>query len=587
MPQDPYASIATAAADPYSSIASQDRSAVSPIAPPTMAKPRVNMHPSFLIGDPNKDSTPQPISEVGKGIARNLYQVSAPGIAASILHQDKPGLVSRIPKVGPSLERNATPARRLPGQLIENFALMSAPEGGAEGGASRVAEAERPSAASPTRIASPSAEPSTVLGRVGEVAVRRAGHIPGVQAVKDIAYIARGEKPAPVPAVAKPAPIPETNGIQWGTRGEGPLDLRGKMIPQEPPELTTEARTLPGQIGREVIHPKITPAEPIPPRSGLALPPGPQSEAGSMVRSMESPARMSTPSETARAFRSRSVGERGIPFNQQSPAQASLSETEARSIMPGREQVTGEPQELIGLDLDQAPGFSTKPGPRGADWVKFHGEVPEAAIKPISATKSSAITEEQLGQQLNDALGGRPLERGVPIGKQRPLGNLPEKIREAVGPSQQPPRAPLGNLPKQISEHMNPLPEGFTAVDSSAIRGYKYNPAARELEAVTNSGQHYVHGDVSPEEFSKFEAADSKGKAWNDLRKAPGVTQVATVQNGSRVPTRPGVLQTTKGLIAKSKAGMDPDAAVADQDLTAQLKESVRRAKAERKARAR
>jgi hypothetical protein len=71
------------------------------------------------------------------------------------------------------------------------------------------------------------------------------------------------------------------------------------------------------------------------------------------------------------------------------------------------------------------------------------------------------------------------------------------------------------------------------------------------------------------------------------LRKAPGVTQVATVQNGVRVPTRPGVLQTTKGLIAKSKAGMDPDAAVADQDLTAQLKESVRRAKAERKARAR
>jgi hypothetical protein len=58
MPQDPYASIATAEPstknDPYASIATLP-SASSPITPPAIAKPSVAMHESYLAGDPDAD----------------------------------------------------------------------------------------------------------------------------------------------------------------------------------------------------------------------------------------------------------------------------------------------------------------------------------------------------------------------------------------------------------------------------------------------------------------------------------------------------------------------------------------------------
>jgi hypothetical protein len=108
-------------------------SAASAIPPPTLAKPSVAMHPSYLIGDPDADATPQSMGEVAKGMARNVYQVSAPGIAASLAHKFAPGALSKsaIPH-GESLERNATPLKELPGQIVENAAYAAIPEGSAE-----------------------------------------------------------------------------------------------------------------------------------------------------------------------------------------------------------------------------------------------------------------------------------------------------------------------------------------------------------------------------------------------------------------------------------------------------------------------
>jgi hypothetical protein len=114
---------------------------------------------------------------------------------------------------------------------------------------------------------------------------------------------------AEVPTEGPPAVrVPATDGIPWGTGGKGPLSLRGRMIPIEPvypgaplpehpgvfpggrypehpgvfpgapyptataeqlnPAAVSQARTMPGQISREVIRP---PAEPIPARTGLRL----------------------------------------------------------------------------------------------------------------------------------------------------------------------------------------------------------------------------------------------------------------------------------------------------------------------------
>lgn len=124
----------------------------------------------------------------------------------------------------------------------------------------------------------------------------------------------------------------------------------------------------------------------------------------------------------------------------------------------------------------------------------------------------SQVTAKQLGQQLNDALGGKPLQKGVSLRNQ--------------GKRAAPPAADTS------------LPAGFTADDSSALQGHKYDPETREFESITQSGQHYVHGDVTPEAAQAFEDADSKGRAWQDIRK--NGTLVAKVVNGTRVPIRRG-----------------------------------------------
>jgi len=109
-----------------------------------------------------------------------------------------------------------------------------------------------------------------------------------------------------------------------------------------------------------------------------------------------------------------------------------------------------------------------------------------STAQPLEAP-TPKVAPAVLEQQLSEALGGRPLQPGVSLRNQGTTA-----------------------APK--------LPEGFTPVKSTAIRGYKYDPAAQEFEAVTNNWQRYRTGEVTPDDFKKFEAADSKGTAWGELR---------------------------------------------------------------------
>lgn len=119
----------------------------------------------------------------------------------------------------------------------------------------------------------------------------------------------------------------------------------------------------------------------------------------------------------------------------------------------------------------------------------------EAAAAPPALTQGESVSpaiRSKLDQALRDSLGALP-----------------------------PPRAgaPIANRPVVAAPAAPKLPEGFTPVESSSVlKGYKYDPEAQELEAITNSGQRYRTGEVTQEQFDKFEAADSKGKAWNALR---------------------------------------------------------------------
>lgn len=229
-----------------------ESSSVSPIAPPTIRRPAINVHPSYLIGDPEQDATPRSALDQVGDAAKNLYQTSTAGIAASIAHRFAPGamssgasdtgtgLVSRarrfIGRLGGAAEENATPAEHLPSQLAENLAMMAVPGAEGEGGEATAAtpsEAPAPVSAVRPRIAPTPAAPAadTMLGRAGEVAIDRIHKIPGVKLFKDLNYIARGD--GETAAEAPPAPIPQTNGVEWGSGGQGPLNLRGKMIPAD------------------------------------------------------------------------------------------------------------------------------------------------------------------------------------------------------------------------------------------------------------------------------------------------------------------------------------------------------------------
>ena len=156
-------------------------------------------------------------------------------------------------------------------------------------------------------------------------------------------------------------------------------------------------------------------------------------------------------------------------------------------------------EDVEGVPSPQTESASTSPlevEPEAA------APAPEAAAAiPSAPSAASPVTARDLERQLTESLGGKKLVPGVSL-KNQPA---------AMGTS---------------------LPKDFTPVKSSALKGYKYDPATREFESVTQGGQHYIHGDVSPEAAAAFEQADSKGKAWQKIRDNP---LVAKVVNGKRV----------------------------------------------------
>jgi hypothetical protein len=76
--------------------------------------------------------------------------------------------------------------------------------------------------------------------------------------------------------------------------------------------------------------------------------------------------------------------------------------------------------------------------------------------------------------------------------------------------------------------------EGHTPVQSSWIRSYKYDPAAREFEMAPKSGTPVRLGDVSPEQAQGFADAKSQGRAWQQIKNNP---LVAKLVNGKWVTT--------------------------------------------------
>jgi hypothetical protein len=167
-------------------------------------------------------------------------------------------------------------------------------------------------------------------------------------------------------------------------------------------------------------------------------------------------------------------------------------ETPAREVLQASSLARG-PQPVV----DPARGLGSIPVKPGSA-----GSMAESVAKP---PVKPAVVEQQLKQ----ALGAQDLKPGVPLKDQLRGANAQPKPQ---------------------------LPEGFTPVESTAMKGFKYDPATREFETITQGGQRYVHGDVSPEDAQAFMDAESKGKAWQQIRENP---LVAKVINGKRVAIKP------------------------------------------------
>lgn len=219
---------------------------------------------------------------------------------------------------------------------------------------------------------------------------------------------------------------------------------------------------------------------------------------------------------TPRAAYQEPAGSAGNPFK--APA-APSTPAEAPIAAPGA-TVAPEAEDLEGVTSAQTENAGTGPDETS----------PAETLAQILSKKASPA---ELKSMLNDALGGKapaPLRKGVSLRNQ--------------------------NQPAAAVPAETPLPEGFEPVDSTALKGFKYDPTTREFESITQGGQHYIHGDVSPEDAMEFEAADSKGKAWQKLR--AGAPLVGKVLNGKRVSVTPGTMGAPGEVIAKSEAGMSP-----------------------------
>lgn len=227
-------------------------SAASPIPAPPIQRPSVNMQPVELdTGQPAQpDRVLQHLKQMAIGAGQNLGQISTPGIAASLLNRFRPG--TQLPASLQGATKEALPLNQLPEQMV--MTTLPSIAGGLDE-PTPAAQTVRPTIrqnSSPAPVETPSINPLV------KMLTKR---IPGVGTFSDAMEVMNyylKQQNAPV-APPPPTPgIPETGGIPWGSGGQGPLDLRGRMIPQPDAIPTVRQNSSPTQAPAAATSPAAT-----------------------------------------------------------------------------------------------------------------------------------------------------------------------------------------------------------------------------------------------------------------------------------------------------------------------------------------
>lgn len=443
---------------------------------------------SALAGYYGIDATPEDVSSAGRKLGSDLWNMAKGAFA--------------LPSRDPNAKGDPISDLALrPKQFVEDVKQNNRDVG------QHYEEQKQAGYSLPYRVISPIAEHGLGVNVRGmEESAREGdrggviGHAAAVPAAMAITEGVTRGAPAAIDALPKGAIRKTvTAPVRYGARA-AETAINQKLMPAKP-----LLRIMTPADEAAAVHVKVPGRD-----FGLATPKPP-----APAPAIEPPAPAPKSNPDAIVYRARDVGEQGVPYRPESHAQATRSLEQARSYAnpEARGAVRGAPQEAVGIDLSQAPGFSvTRNNP---NWIKFHGEVPETAIS--KAPEAPAISTQErvnaIGNQVEQGLGGKALEPNVPLREQMPA--------------------------KGKASMQTQLPEGFTPAESSSwVKGTKYNPEANELEFMTSHGTHHVLGDVTPEQFAEFQKSKSVGQGINKL-KASGSPDVAKYVNGKRVSVKP------------------------------------------------
>ena len=209
--------------------------------------------------------------------------------------------------------------------------------------------------------------------------------------------------------------------------------------------------------------------------------------------------------------------------------------------LPGQNppEVIQPPAPQSAAPIPSRRGLALRAAPRGAEL----GDLPTPKAAPASQTGEAL---GQIPQRGSIARGMQEQPSTIKRGSLKQImDQLQNQVGEGLGASPPPnPKAPIyqrGSIAKGMEEAPpSDIPEGHTPVNSSALRSYKYDPDKQEFEVWPTSGDTaYRYGDVSPDDAQAFEQAESKGKAFQQIKNTG--TLVAKRVNGKWVSVKPDV----------------------------------------------